>query len=56
MTTEDDPQSWKLSSMLLGKSRGTLLIVQERMKRLGQRRNDIHLWICMVVKVKSNAI
>ena len=26
------------------------------MKRLGQSRNDTQLWMCLVVKVKSNAI
>ena len=26
-----------------------------RMKWLGQRRNDAHLWMCLVVPVKSNA-
>ena len=30
-------------NMLLGKSRGQLLIATERMKRLDQRRNDIQL-------------
>ena len=31
---------WKVSNMLLGKSGGQLLIAPERMKQLGQRRND----------------
>ena len=42
--------------MLLGKSRGQLLIAPETVKQLGQGRNDAHLWLCPVVKVKSNAI
>ena len=29
--------------------------VSERMKRLSQRRNNTQLWLCLVVKVKSNA-
>ena len=33
----------KVSNMLLGKSRGQLLIASERMKWLGQRRNDTQL-------------
>ena len=42
--------------MLLRKSRGQLLIAPERMKRLDQSRNDTQLWMCLVVKVKSNAV
>ena len=44
---------WKFSNLLLGKSGE---ITRERMKRLGQSRNDTQLWMCLVVKVKSNAI
>ena len=39
-----------------GKNRGQLLTVSERMKWLGQSRNDTQLWMCLVVKVKSDAI
>ena len=39
-----------------GKSGGQSLIAPERMKRLGQSRNDGQLWMCLVVKVKSNAV
>ena len=56
MTPEDEPPGWKVSNMLLGKSRGQLLIAPERIKWLGQSGNDIQLWMCLVVKVKSNAI
>ena len=42
--------------MLLGKSGGQLLIVPERMKQLGQCGNDVQLWMCLGVKVKSDAI
>ena len=31
-------------------------IVQERMKRLSQSGNNTQLWMCLVVKVKSDAI
>ena len=41
----------KVSSMLLGKSRGPLLMATERMKWLGQSRNN-----GLVVKVKSSAV
>ena len=56
VTLEEEPPSWKVSIMLLGKSRGQLLIAPETVKQLGQGRNDAHLWLCLVVKVKSNAI
>ena len=36
MTLEDEPPGWKVSSMLLGKSRRQLVIALERMKHLGQ--------------------
>ena len=45
-----------MSNMLIGKSRGQLLIAPERMKRLDQSRNNAQLWMCLVVKVKSNAV
>ena len=42
--------------MLLGKSGGELLITPERMKQLGQSRNDAQLWMYLVVKLKSDAV
>ena len=39
----ESPRS-KVSNMLLGKSGGELLIAPERMKWLGQNRNDAQLW------------
>ena len=42
-----------MSNTLLGKSG---IIALERMKRLGQSGNDAQLWMCLVVKVKSNAV
>ena len=53
MTLEDEPLGWKMSNMLIGK-RGE--IEPERMKRLGQSRNDAQLWMCLVLKVKSDAV
>ena len=44
-----NPPSQKLSNMLLGKSR-ELLIAPERM-----RGNNAQLWMCVVMKVKSDA-
>ena len=31
-------------------------IAPEGMKRLSQSRNSAQLWVCLVVKVKSNAV
>ena len=42
--------------MLLGNSRWKLLMSPERIKQLGQSRNDAQLLMCLVVKVKSDAI
>ena len=39
--------------MLLDKSRE---IAPERLKRLSQSGNNAPLWMCLVVKVKSNAV
>ena len=54
MTPKMSPPGLKVSNMLLGKSR-ELLIATERRKQLGQSRNDAQLWICLVMKVKSDA-
>ena len=51
-----NPQSWKVSNMLLGKTGGQVLIAPERMRSLGQSRNDAQLWMHLVVKVNSNVI
>ena len=56
ITPEEEPPSGKVSNMLLGKSRGQLLISLQRMKPLGQSRNDAQLWMCLVVKIKSSAV
>ena len=50
------PPGWKVSNMLVGKSRGEPLIVPGRMKQLGQSRNDTQFWMCLLMKVKSDAI
>ena len=50
------PPHQKVSNMLLGKSRGQLLIAPERMKQLGQSRNNAPLWMYLVVKVKSDVV
>ena len=56
MTREDEtPPGQKVSNMLLGNSRGQLLIAPERINQLGHRGKDNQLWI-NPVKVKSNAV
>jgi len=50
------PPSSKVSNMLLSKSRGQLLIAPERMKWLGNSKNDAQWWMCLVVKAKSSAV
>ena len=41
---------------ILEKSRGQLLISPERMKLLDQSENDAQLWMCLVMKVKFDAV
>ena len=55
-TLEDEPPGQKMSNMLLGKSRRQLRIAPERMKQLDQSGNDAQLRICLVEKVKSDAV
>ena len=55
MTPEDEPLRSEVSNMLLRKSGGQLLIAPERRKWLGQSRNDAQLWMCLLMKVKSDA-
>ena len=56
MTPEDETPGQKVSNMLLGKSVEKLLIAPERMKQLGQSRNDAQLRMYLVVKVKSDVL
>ena len=54
--TSPPTPDWKVSNMLLVKSREKLLIAPERMKWLEQSGNNVQLWMCLVVKVKSDAV
>ena len=59
MTLENEPPGQKVSNMLLGKRGGQLIITPVRMKKLGQSRNfflEAQLWMCLVVKVKVDAV
>ena len=53
---EDEPPGQKVFNMLLGKSGRQSLKAPERMKQLGQSGNDAQLCMCLVVKVKSDAV
>ena len=41
------------SNRLLGKRRE---MASEGIKRLNQSRNDAHVWMCLVVEAKSDAV
>ena len=56
MTQKRSPTGQKVSNVLLGKSGGQILIAPESMKWLGQSGNDAQLWMCLVMKVKSDVI
>ena len=56
MTPEDEPPDWKVSNVLWRKSGGKSLIAPEKTKQLSQGWNDVQLWMCLVVKVKSDAV
>ena len=49
------PPGLKVTNMLVGKSGGELPVTPEWMKQLGQSGYDAQLWMCLVMKVKSNA-
>ena len=46
----------KISNVQLGKGRGQLLILPERVKGLDQSGNDTELCMYLVVKVESDAV
>ena len=50
------PSGWQVPYMLLGKSRGQLPTAPERIKHLGQSKNNAQLWMCPVVKVKFDVV
>ena len=52
-TLRDEPLRSIGVQYATGKTGG---IAPERMKRLSQSRNDTQFWMCLVVKVKSNAV
>ena len=50
-TSKRDLPDWEVSNMLWEKNRE---IAPGRMKRLGQSQHDVQLWMCLLVKVKSD--
>ena len=50
------PPGWKVFTILLEKRGGQLLLAPERIKRLGQSGNIAKLWMCLEVKVNSDAV
>ena len=50
------PPGQKVSSLLLGKIGGQLLLALERMNWAGQRGNDTRFWIYLVMKINSDAV
>ena len=56
MTAEHEPPRLEGVWCATGESLGQLLIAPERMKWLSQSRNDAQLWMCLMVKVKSDAV
>ena len=56
VTLEDEPARSKSVQYATGESRGQLLIAPESMKRLGQSGNAVQLWMCLVVKAKSDTV
>ena len=55
MTLKDEPSRLEGIQYATGKGREQLLIAPVR-KQLRQSGNDTQLWMCLVMKVKSNAI
>ena len=56
MTPEDEAPMSEGIQYGTKKEWRAILIAAERMKRLGQSRNDTQLWMSRVVKVKSGAV
>ena len=50
------PPGQKVPNMLLVKRRGQLQIAPERMKWLGQSRDDTQLWMCLGANVKYDCL
>ena len=47
---------WKVSSLPLKQSGGQSLIPQTELEQLGQSGSEAQLWVCLVVKIRSDAV
>ena len=56
MTLEGEPPRSEGLQYATGKELSPITKSSLKMKQLGQSRNDTQLWMCLVVKVKSDAI
>ena len=56
MIPEDETLRSEGVQYATGEEQRAITIAPERMNWLGQRRNNAPLWMCLVVKVKSNAV
>ena len=56
MTLEDEPPRSEGVQYTTGEEQRQLLRAPERMKWLGQSKNNAQLSMCLVVKVKSDAV
>ena len=56
MTPENGPHRSEGVQCTTGKEQRQLLTAPERMKQQGQRGNNMQLWMCLLVKVKSDAV
>ena len=56
MTLEDEFPRLEGVQYATGEEQRLLLIAPERMKCLGQSRNNAQMWMWLMVKVKSEAV
>ena len=56
MAPEDKPDMSQGSNMILGKSGGKLLSAPERKNLVGLSRSHAQWWMCLVMKIKSDAL
>ena len=56
MTSEGEPSRSEGLQYITGKELSAITKNSQKMKQLSQSRNDTQLWMCLVVKEKSNAV
>ena len=45
-----------MSNVLVGKDRGQLSEKKKKERKVGPKQNNTQLWMCLVVKVKTDAV